>query len=115
MIPCWKQDRGAVLRGGVVMRFRSVTNALLVSSALGLTLGLSGCGITYVSPSVSNRAEGLDVRVLPITAENVLLANRAPYAPRTLPDAFSQTAGAGSPRASARRAAAPRAHPGTRA
>ncbi len=80
------------------MRFRTVTGAFLVSSALGLTLGLSGCGITYVSPSVTNRQEGLDVRVLPITAENVLLANRAPYAPRSLPAAFSEIAGAGSPR-----------------
>jgi polysaccharide biosynthesis/export protein len=78
------------------MKIRTVMGVLLLSSAMGL----SGCGIgaVYVSPSVSNRTNGLEVRELPITAETVLLANRQPYAPRSLPAAFSEIAGGGSPR-----------------
>jgi polysaccharide biosynthesis/export protein len=78
------------------MKIRTVMGVLLLSSAMGL----SGCGIgaVYVSPSVNNRTNGLEVRELPITAETVLLANRQPYAPRSLPAAFSEIAGGGSPR-----------------
>jgi len=70
--------------------------ALMLGTAL--TLALAGCKTVYVNPTVSDQAAGLDVRVLPITRENVLLANRAPYAPRSLPEVFSVTAGGGSPR-----------------
>ncbi|MCC5974672.1 MAG: polysaccharide biosynthesis/export family protein [Rubellimicrobium sp.] len=77
------------------MTVKSVTGAILLSCS---ALGLAGCGVTYISPTVSEQAQGLDVRVLPITAENVLFANRAPYTPRSLPPAFSQVAGVGSPR-----------------
>ncbi len=76
------------------MKLRSVLAILTTTSALGL----SGCDVVYVSPSVDTYSQNLDIRVLPITAEGVLMANRAPYAPRSLPQAFSETAGAGSPR-----------------
>ncbi len=77
------------------MTFKTAFGALLLS---GTALVLSGCGVSYISPEVSEQAQGLDVRVLPITAENVLFANRAPYSPRSLPAAFSQVAGVGTPR-----------------
>ena len=63
---------------------------------LSLTLGMAGCGAIYQSPAV--RTTGLDesrVRVVPMTAESVLVANRSPYQPQTLPAVFSQTAGTG--------------------
>lgn len=72
------------------MTFRTAVTALLLSTALGL----SGCGVIYTSPSVSSQTEGLNVRVLQVTAESVLFANRTPYQPRGLPGAFYQTAGA---------------------
>lgn len=66
---------------------------------LGVMLAaLAGCGITYVSSQVSTATEGMDVRVIQITPETVLMANSQPYAPRSLPAAFYQTAGMGSPR-----------------
>ncbi|MCC7321406.1 MAG: polysaccharide biosynthesis/export family protein [Rubellimicrobium sp.] len=66
--------------------------------ALGLGLTLGGCGITYVSSRVDADAAGMDVRVVPLTPETVLVANRQAYAPRSLPDVFFATAGGGSPR-----------------
>lgn len=77
------------------MRLRLMAWAMLSASSLTL----AGCGITYFSPTVRQQAAGMDVRVVPLTAETVLLANRAPYAPRSLPAAFSQVAGgSGGPR-----------------
>jgi len=65
--------------------------ALLGGTVLGT---LAGCGVAYHSTSVSAgvTAEG-KVRVLPLTAESVMVANAAPYQPRQLPSYFSQTAG----------------------
>lgn len=68
---------------------------LRIALALPLCLGLAACGVTYVSSRVSDQAEGIDVRVIPLSAETVLVANRQPYAPRTLPEVFYQTAGSG--------------------
>lgn len=66
---------------------------------VGLATILSACGGVYVSSRVGDAAgAGLDVRVLPVTAESVLLANRSPYAGQSLPEAFYQSAGGGSPR-----------------
>ncbi|MBW7922549.1 MAG: polysaccharide biosynthesis/export family protein [Rubellimicrobium sp.] len=73
----------------------TILRTLAVTAAL---LAPSGCGITYISTRVSDEAEGMDVRVVPITPEMVLIANSQPYAPRSLPAAFYQTAGMGSPR-----------------
>lgn len=63
---------------------------------LGVALALAGCGAVYRSSSVvPGAAEGAHVRVVPLTAETVVQANRAPYAPKTLPAVFSLTAGSG--------------------
>ncbi|MGZ9809150.1 polysaccharide biosynthesis/export family protein [Pseudoroseicyclus sp. H15] len=70
----------------------------LRATLLGCALSMAGCGVTYFSPTVSDQVTGLDVRVLPVTPESVLLANRQPYAPRSLPAYFSQVAGGGTPR-----------------
>ncbi|AJE45882.1 polysaccharide biosynthesis/export family protein [Celeribacter indicus] len=64
----------------------------LVSAAF-----LASCDAIYqtsdVMPGVS---QGAKVRVLPITPQNVLLANRSAYTPQQLPAVFAATAGAGS-------------------
>ena len=67
-----------------------MVRALLLASALGL----SGCGVSYVSPLVSERSND-GVTVVDLTRDSVAVANRAPYAPRSLPEAFAQTAGGG--------------------
>ncbi|WP_186766463.1 polysaccharide biosynthesis/export family protein [Puniceibacterium confluentis] len=59
--------------------------------------GLSACGVAYNSPSVNSFAStDAKVRVLPVTPESVLVANRSDYSPKTLPAVFFQTAGTGS-------------------
>lgn len=64
-----------------------------------LLMGLSSCGVTYVSSRVVGRTGDTDVRVIRLSAETVLLANSQPYAPRGLPPAFYQAdAGGSSPR-----------------
>ena len=68
--------------------------ALIVTVALA---GLSGCGIAYNSPSVNPVRDGeTKVRVVSITPESVLAANRTAYRPKELPAVFFQTAGYGS-------------------
>lgn len=67
--------------------------------ALTLVLGLAGCGVAYISPSVTEGVTaGATVRVVPMTAETTLAANRSDYAPKTIPAAFYQTAGTTGPR-----------------
>lgn len=67
----------------------------LLVAVLGLTL--ASCGTVYRTPKVVEGAgDGTDVRVLDLTAETVIQANRSAYAPQTLPAFFSQTAGQGS-------------------
>ena len=62
--------------------------------AASVALSLAGCGVVYQSPTVSSLSnDATKVRVLPVTAENVLLANRSEYRPQTLPAIFSQTSG----------------------
>ncbi len=69
--------------------FRSILITLVLT-------GLSACGVAYNSPSVNSFASSdAKVRVLPITPESVLVANRSTYSPRNLPAAFFQTAGTG--------------------
>lgn len=75
---------------------------------LALIFGLSACDATYVSSRVTDRADGLDVRVVPISAETTLQANRQAYAPRSLPDVFLAGAGGGSPRGTGALPPAPR-------
>lgn len=66
-------------------------------SILAVCIGLSSCGTAYVSPSVQSETttSGLKVRVLPLTVETVLAANRSTYTPQQLPDAFFRSAGTG--------------------
>ena len=64
----------------------------LLSVIMGTAL--QACGVAYISPRVS--AADDNVRVVPLTAETVLAANRHTYEPRPLPDAFFNTAGTGS-------------------
>lgn len=67
-------------------------------------LALGSCGVSYISPVVEEgSADGTAVRVLPMTPEVVLQANRSPYRPKTLPAIFSVTSGG----ASTARAGAP--------
>lgn len=62
-----------------------------------LSFALAGCGAVYRTPDVVAGATGAtNVRVLPLTAETVIQANRSPFAPKTLPAVFSLTAGSGS-------------------
>lgn len=62
--------------------------------ASAIALGLAGCSTVYTSPRVLEQAgDAAIVRVLPISGESVLLANRSPYQPRTLPAIFSSTTG----------------------
>ncbi|TNF64867.1 MAG: sugar transporter [Rhodobacteraceae bacterium] len=70
-----------------------MTSKLLLAG--GLTIALAGCGVTYKSPSIGAAATDASVRVVELTPQTVLVANRAPYRPRTLPAVFGQSAGAG--------------------
>ena len=77
------------------MKLEALVRLLKIALLGGTVLGaLSGCGVAYHSSSVSPgvSAEG-KVRVLPLTAESVMVANAAPYQPRQLPAYFNQTAG----------------------
>ena len=57
---------------------------------------LAGCGSVYRSSSVSpGVSDGTNVRVVALSAETVVRANRSSYQPKTLPAVFSMTAGGG--------------------
>ncbi len=65
-------------------------------SALALAGLISGCSTIYRSSSVkAGVSEAGKVRVVAMTAETVLVANRAVYQPRTLPAVFQISAGTG--------------------
>ena len=67
----------------------------LLVAVLGLSI--AGCGTVYrTSDVVEGVAGGTNVRVLAVTAESVIQANRSSLAPKSLPAYFSQTAGTGS-------------------
>ncbi|MBK6465901.1 MAG: polysaccharide biosynthesis/export family protein [Rhodobacter sp.] len=60
----------------------------------GLLVFLAGCGVVYQSTSIREGVvDGAKVRVIDVTPETVLAANRQAYSPRTLPAAFGTTAG----------------------
>lgn len=60
-------------------------------------VGLAACDSVYRSPALDEGiADGTNVRVVRMTAETVVQANRSAFQPRTLPAIFSQTAGLGS-------------------
>lgn len=75
-----------------------VGRGLLRMLMLGTVLATGACGVTYHSPSVKQQAQGAEVRVIPLTAQSVLVANRSSYTPRSLPEVFSQVAYPGQPR-----------------
>ena len=65
-------------------------------AGVSLVFFLSSCGIVYHSTSIRDGVvDGGKVRVLEVTPETVMVANRQPYQPMRLPAAFSQTAGTG--------------------
>ncbi len=69
----------------------------LLLSAFALGGLIAGCSTIYRSPSVTaGVSDSGKVRVVPVTPETVLVANRAPYAPKTLPSIFQLSAGTGS-------------------
>lgn len=86
------QSQASVLRSV----FRSGLSAKLscrraVSVVLAsMVLSLSGCGVAYHSPRVSEgESDAGPVSVRPITVETVQIANASPFAPRPLPAVFS--------------------------
>ncbi len=55
----------------------------------------TGCGVVYTSPQVSRATGGdVDVREIALTSQSVIMANRTPYSPRSLPQEFFSTASA---------------------
>jgi len=60
--------------------------------AIGLA-ALTGCGVAYISPKVTE-AEG-KVRVLPLTPNSVRVANGSAYHPKEIPSVFFANAGGG--------------------
>ena len=71
-------------RGGSSLR--------VVALAL-IAVSLSGCSFLYYSPGVQQEVtETTEVKVVPITADSVALANSSPYTPRQLPSVFSEVA-----------------------
>lgn len=75
--------------------------ALLARTAIGAALAAAvllpvGCGVIYTSPEVRREiGTDIDVRVIGLTPETVLLANRTPYSPRNLPREFFAAAATG--------------------
>ncbi|WP_417585436.1 polysaccharide biosynthesis/export family protein [Pelagibacterium sp.] len=75
---------------------RIVRRIPLALSALALTGLASSCSTIYRSPSVKAGATDSGVvRVVTMTPETVLVANRAAYNPKTLPTVFRISAGSG--------------------
>lgn len=76
------------------------TRSLVAKMALIATLatGLTGCGVIYTTPSVSERdstfggATDLDVNIVPLTFESTIAANLDPYIPARLPLGFQEAA-----------------------
>lgn len=63
-----------------------------------LAVALSGCGVAFQTSAV-RESHDANVRVVPLTPETVLEANRSSYDPQRLPEAYSLIAGgAGQPR-----------------
>ena len=61
---------------------------------VSMLVGLAGCEVVYRSPMIMAGVEdGTSVRVTRMTPTSVLQANQSPYRPRSLPAAFSRTAG----------------------
>lgn len=67
-----------------------------ITFALIIALSLTACGATYQSQRVvAGVTDDVKVRVIPVTSQSVLLANRSSYTPKSLPAVFQTTAGSG--------------------
>lgn len=67
-----------------------------IALALATTLALSACGAVYHSQKVvSGTMDDAKVRVVDVTPQTVLVANRSNYEPKDIPAAFKNTAGYG--------------------
>ena len=65
------------------------------TAALVFVAMLAGCGVTYNSPSVQQDANAGAVTVIALSPSVIATANQSPYTPRSLPDAFYNTASGG--------------------
>lgn len=65
--------------------------------AMAAALVLTGCGAAYQTQGVRDGGDA-NVRVVSLTPEAVLEANRSAYDPQRLPEAYSLIAGGGQPR-----------------
>lgn len=72
-------------------------------AVLALCGVLAGCGAIYITPDVTEETTeaGLKVRVVPLTAETAIAANRSAYTPRSLPPEFDRAMGLTRPSAGA--------------
>jgi polysaccharide export outer membrane protein len=69
---------------------------LRIAIAFITSLALTGCGAVYHSPKViSGATDAAKVRVVDVTPQSVLVANRSSYNPKDIPAAFKTTAGYG--------------------
>ena len=71
------------LLGGAILKHALV----LVMSVL-----LASCGVIYIAPNVSDQMTDATVTITPLNAQNVAIANRSTYRPRSIPDVFFQNA-----------------------
>ena len=70
---------------------------LRIAALALLTVGIASCSTIYRSSRVVPGVDdGAVVRVVPMTGETVIQANKSPYNPKTLPAIYSMTAGDGS-------------------
>jgi len=70
---------------------------LRTAAALLIAFSLSSCGTVYHSQRVvAGATDQAKVRVIPVTAQSVLTANRSTYTPKDIPAVFRTTAGGGS-------------------
>lgn len=63
----------------------------LMMKSFGLAavlLSMTACGVTYQSPSIRQKTDASDVRVVSLTTSSVGVANSSPYIPRSLPEVF---------------------------
>ncbi|GGF63702.1 hypothetical protein GCM10011319_25880 [Mameliella alba] len=78
---------------GLKMHNRIGGLARVAVLAMGGLAVLSGCGVTYHSPKVTERQGELPVSVVELTPKAVAYANASHYTPRALPDVFYAYAG----------------------
>lgn len=65
------------------------------SLVLGAFLIMSGCGVVYIAPGVSDQLADADVTIVTLTNDTVTQANSSRYSPRQIPAVFFQNAGGG--------------------